>query len=517
MSQYRDIARLIARDPETLLTHPNGFGLVTASPMQRAICRIVAGKPLDELASLPELTIALGCAPQQLSGAAPKEIALLSGVRVGKSLITAALALYWTQVCDVSICGPGDHPRVSILSLDKDKAEVVLGHLVGRMKASKYLSALFVTEPSGDEVWVTHPTGLKIEIKVVAGARAGGSLTSRWMPGVIFDEFPRMIGGDEGIVNWTESRKACDQRILPGGGIANIGSPHAPYGPAYEMVITHFGKPTPDLVVLKSPAYDLNPVWWTPERVDKARENPDTFQTEVMGDFASPGEALVPSTWLERSRRHEPVDLPPEWGADYEAGMDPATRGNGWTLVVVTRKGNKRRVVLARQWIGSRSDPLSSRETLTQVRDLLQPYGVTTVWSDRYYIDALRDIALELGLTVIPTFWTDQERTAKYMALRTRFGEGAIELHPDPVLRADLQRLSRRVTQSGVTVTLPRSSDGRHCDYAPALLLAISRYLEDVKEKPAEEDAAVIEAKRQLARALKDEERSVRRPGRLWR
>jgi hypothetical protein len=304
---------------------------------------------------------------------------------------------------------------------------------------------------------------------------------------------------------------------LPGGGIINIGSPHAPFGPAYEMVTTYWGKPTHELVVLKGPAYDINPYWWTPERVEEARAKPETFQTECMGEFASQGEALIPSTWLERSRRHEPVDLPPEWGADYIAGMDPATRGNGWALVLVTRKGNKRRVVLARQWVGSRADPLSSRETLTQIRDLLEPYGVTTVWSDRYYADALTEIAAELGLTVVPTTWSEQERTTKYMALRTRFGEGAIELHPDPVLRADLQRLSRRVTQSGVTITLPRSSDGRHCDYAPALLLAIARYLDDVKEKPAEEDAAVTEAKRQLAKSLREAEASVRRPGRMWR
>lgn len=513
---FESCARDLCRDTEKLLTHPNGFGLTTASDMQRAICRIVDGKPLDALAHLPELHKALGVSPTVIEARPPKEFAFLSGVRVGKSLITSAVALHWTQVCDVSICGPGDQPRVSILSLDKDKAAVVLGHLVGRMKASKFLSSMLLNDPSGDEVWVKHPSGLPIEIKVVAGARAGGSLTSRWMAGVVFDEFPRMIGGDEGVVNWTESRSACDQRILPGGGIVDIGSPYAPFGPAYEMVMAHWGKPTNDLIVVKAPAYDINPFWWTPERVEEARKNPDAFVTDVEGEFSAGDEQLFPSTWLERSRRHEPHDLPPEAGADYAAAIDPATRGNGWTLVVATRKGKVRRIALARQWVGSRADPLSSRETLLQIRDLLTPYGLTTVWSDRYYADALREIAGEVGLTLIPTTYTAEEMTKKYLAFRHRLGEGYIEAHPDSTWRTDMQRVRKRVVQAGIQIVLPKTGDGRHCDYAPATILAAARYLDDVEKPPIEPDTA--EAYRlEVARMKRQAESEVRRPGRLWK
>lgn len=513
---FDSLARDLCRDTELLLTHERGFGLTTASPMQRAICRIIDGKPLGELSQLMELRKALGVDPAIIEPRAPKEFAFLSGVRVGKSLISSAVALHWTQVCDVSICGPGDQPRVSILSLDKDKADVVMGHLVGRMKASKYLSSMLISDPSGDEVWVKHPSGLPIEIKVVAGARAGGSLTSRWMAGVIFDEFPRMVGGDEGVVNWTESRNACEQRILPGGGIMDIGSPWAPFGPAYEMVMTSWGKPTTDLVVLKAPAYDINPFWYTPERIEDAKRKPETYITEVEGEFSSGDEQLFPSTWLERSRRAEPHDLPPEHGADYAAAIDPATRGNGWTLVVCTRKGKVRRIAVARQWVGSRADPLSSRETLVQIHELLAPYGLTTVWSDRYYADALREIAGEVGLTLIPTTYTAEEMTKKYLAFRHRLGEGFIEAHPDSVWRTDMQRVRKRVTQQGIQIVLPKTGDGRHCDYAPATILAAARYLDDVIQPPIEADSAEAYRK-EVARMKRQDEADIRRPGRLWK
>ncbi len=45
---------------ERLLTHPSAFGLLTASPLQRAICRIADGLPLGELAEHPDVMAAIG-------------------------------------------------------------------------------------------------------------------------------------------------------------------------------------------------------------------------------------------------------------------------------------------------------------------------------------------------------------------------------------------------------------------------------------------------------------------------
>ena len=36
--------------------------------------------------------------------------------------------------------------------------------------------------------------------------------------------------------------------------------------------------------------------------------------------------------------------------------------------------------------------------------------------------------------------------------------------------------MRRRVTQAGLTYVLPKTSDGRHADYVPALMLAVSRF-----------------------------------------
>lgn len=80
---------------EALLTDPKLFGLTTATPVQRAICRIADGEPLGELADDPVVMDAVGdCS--SIAGIRPREMAILSGIRVGKSLLSALLAIYWT-------------------------------------------------------------------------------------------------------------------------------------------------------------------------------------------------------------------------------------------------------------------------------------------------------------------------------------------------------------------------------------------------------------------------------------
>ncbi len=461
-----------------MLTDPAGFGLTTASPLQRAITRIADGRPVGVLGEDPTVVAALGgvLAVAQLPTVKPRELAILSGIRVGKSLMAGALAVHWSQICEVDNLGPGETPRVSIVSLTKDLADVVYGHVLGRLQSSPVLSRLVCGEPSSDSVMVRHPSGRPIEIKVVAGARAGSSLVARWSAGCIFDEFPRMISEADGVVNWEDSRNGVLLRLLPGAQLMHIGSPWAPSGPAYELVCEHWGHPTASMVVIKAPAPAMNPVYWTPDVVEQAKTEPDVYRTDVLAEFATAEEALFSVETLERAMRPE---AGPEPGHVYSAAMDPATRGNSWTIGFFTRTGRTKRMVCARQVTGSRAEPLSPRDVF---RDVIAPecrrYAVMSIETDQWYIDALQDIAREFGLSLTQTSLTDREKTERYMGVKARLELGEVELVPE--VRVDLMRLRKRVTQNGVSVILPATSDGRHCDHAPTVMLGIGRYLRDV-------------------------------------
>jgi len=318
-----------------------------------------------------------------------------------------------------------------------------------------------------------------------------------WLASAIFDEFPRMAGADDAIVNWQETSAAARGRILPGGLILNIGSPWAPEGPAYNQVSTYFGRPTDDIVVMRSDGASTNPIWWTAARVaEDERTNPN-HRTDCLAEFATPEEALFSSALIDDATRKGPERLPPAPGASYVAAMDPATRGNGWTLVLVTREADKLRVALAHEWVGSRDRPLDPGVVLDEVRDLLAPYGVTNIATDQHMGDALERLGRDRGLSLLQWTLTDAERTRRYLAMRTRFAMGHIELPSVEHLRTDLVRVRRRITQTGVSIVLPLTSDGRHCDYAPAMMLALAPYLDDMRPAPKPEDPEQVRMREQ--------------------
>lgn len=451
---------------EWKLTSPKGFALLTASHLQRQICQLLDGLLVDEIPN-----IGASCV-----GVKPREVAVVAGVRGGKSLIAAAAILHWSQVVDCSMLGPGDIPRIPILSVKKDEAHVIFQHLLGRLRESAVFREVLIGEPKAEQCMLRHPSGRPIEVKIVAGARSGASLTARWMAGCVFDEFPRMHGSSDGsVINWDDSRGVVQHRLLPGAQALHIGSPWAPFGPAYEMVKRCFGHPSEEIVVVRAPSYELNQEWWTPERVERAKSLP-TYRTDVLAEFASPEEMFFPMELLQRCTRTERL---PEHGHEYVAMMDPATRGNGWTLLIGTREGKVRKVVRAKEWRGTETEPLSSRKVLAEIAEICAPYKITRIHSDQYMGDALADIAREFGLNVIQWRPSEGERVSYFMTLRRWMEESELEI-PEEIV-GDLVQVQKVPTTSGVSIRLPLTNDKRHCDYAPSLMLFAAQAVKDVR------------------------------------
>lgn len=505
------------RDLEDLLVSKNGFGLETATPCQRAICRIIDGKPLAELTAdktVRKLLALNGISPGFT--AKPKRIVLLAGIRTFKSLLGAAVALHASQTCDLGMLTSSEVPRYPIVSLKMDLAHVIFRHLVGALLSSSTLRTFVVGEPTADSIMLRHPSGRDCEVKIAAGARAGSSLVARWLFGVSFDEAARMVGASEGVVNLDDQRDAVQGRLLPGAQSLEISSPWAPVGPVYDAVTEYIGRPSRDLVVIKAKAHWLNPYWWTEERREELkRTNPTAYQTDVEAEFADVEETMFPDAILSASTRERPKELPFVEGHDYVAAMDPATRGNAWTLIVCDRVGAKKRVVIAKQWQGSPVDPLSPRQVVADVSKYLARYGLHWAYTDQWAGDALRDIASEKGLALVIEDWTAKTRTEAFQSLAVALADGQVELAPEPQLLKDLRLTKRRTTQVGTSIVLPKTSDGRHCDYSPALARALAHWLDEEREVEPERESQEWFAW-QEQKQIEAEEAELENKGREW-
>lgn len=462
------------------------------SPVQRAICRVLTGQPLGPLARHPDVLAALGgeSPVEALPSCAVDQILILAGIRCGKSLIAAMTAIRATQTCDVSRIGPGETPRVSVLSISKDLAQVTYSHVKGQIEADPTLRVLLIGEPGSDSLQLRHPSGRAIEICVVAGSKAAGSLVGRWMAGVIFDEAPRMDGSEDGaVVNLDDALTGIAGRMLPGAQVIMIGSPWAPFGPVYKIVEDHFRRPSKYRVVFRATANVMNPAYWTPERCEHLRiNNPDAYMTDVQGEFMAPEVGLFSPSELREVSREGHADLAPEPGHQYVASIDPATRKNSWTLAISTLCVVDGKPVwticLVREWIGSVAAPLSPRAVLGEIADILRPYRTNVVITDQYAADFIRDIGYSVGVFFHEVTLTGPVRWELFQSLRARVTDRSLSLPAHDLVHRDLANVRKKVTQAGAGIVLPQTGDGRHCDYAVAIALSLALPIPDPVEIP---------------------------------
>jgi len=184
--------------------------------------------------------------------------------------------------------------------------------------------------------------------------------------------------------------------------------------------------------------------------------------------------SLLSSKMLDKCIRPT-LDVPPEPRHVYTAAIDPATRGNAWTLVVACLSdGGLRRVVMVRDWTGTKGVPLSPGDVFRQIVELIEPYGLKYVHSDQFAEDAMRELAKPHGLQLlVDKPWSQSVKADAYDTLRSLMQSGKVELPNDPVLRNDMLGVRVKLTRAGTTYELA-SQGTRHSDYAPAVAMAVS-------------------------------------------
>jgi hypothetical protein len=236
-----------------------------------------------------------------------------------------------------------------------------------------------------------------------------------------------------------------------------------------------------------APTWEANP---TITEADTRELEPDeaTRQREYG---AVPAEGSVESIYapvvLDGASRKGALALAARPGWSYVAAIDPATRGNAWTLVVATVDERGRRiVVLVHEWRGSKSKPVRSdlafREmagyddpTGRHVPGLLEPYGVKRIWTDAWAFDPLNDHARKAGLILMMHSLTAEAKLLLHEGIARDMAVGLVELPPHADLRADLLSVHRVVTPNGRRLVLVVTPDGRHSDFAPSAGLALTQ------------------------------------------
>lgn len=497
---------------EALVTHPDAFALTTATPLQRAICRCLDGVALGELAFDPDVQWAfssttgdeaLAIIAKLPVGELPAEVVLCAAVRCAKTLISSALAFKACLTVDLSLTRPNEEVRYSIAATDIDKARMAISHLEGTIPYAPLLRPFFLHKITGG-LMIRHPSGRPIEIKVIVAGRGGAGVISRWSAGLTADEAARMQGQGK-VVNLPDLLKAAHGRILPGGQIFMPGSPWAPTGPIFDAVQDQWGKPSSGRVVIRGRGPMMHPALWTPAYRKKLLGLPNgelIVQTECDAEFGSPETYFFTSenirhaidAWRDRfggGPDAAGVAMPlsmkvpynPDW--DYAAWMDPATRGNAWTAVIVGRKSgeteaeNEYVVAYACEWRGTKSNPMRGKKVFEELAPVLEEYGLTSITSDGWSVDLIAEVAADASPPILVELDDGNQETKdkRYIDFREAVisEPPRIAIPPIPQLRGDLLAIQRVLTPNGMRFPLPTTGDGRHADYAPSTVGAFAK------------------------------------------
>jgi hypothetical protein len=463
---------------ETVLTHEDMFGLTTATPVQRAICRALDGLPFEELWDDPDVREAFGDVQPVRTA---KIVMILAGIRSGKSKIAAARLVQSSQNVDLSHVSIGDQVLSPCLSVDKQAAEKVFDHAIETIRHKPALKALLIGEPQAESFVLRHPSGRPIKVQVSALAKHGSTLVGAWLAGLVLDEAPRIASQEEGVRNIQDSIAATRGRVLPGATTMLIGSPWAPFGYCFELWTKYFGVQSDQFLVVCAAGPKMNPGHWTPEHCEEVRlEDPASYEANVNARFTDQQSSMFSADVIDMRTRLLPETLEPDPKHTYAAAMDPATRSNFWTLSIVTRglcdDGKMRdRVVLTKVWKRTSKEHLDASSIFAEMKPILDRYRIRFVTTDQWGMDLLSVIARQYEITLIEEIITAQKKSQMYERMRLRLAEDQIELAPDSRLREELLRVRKTATRTGYGVDSPILADGSHGDLASAVVLSLNQ------------------------------------------
>ena len=104
---------------------------------------------------------------------------------------------------------------------------------------------------------------------------------------------------------------------------------------------------------------------------------------------------------------------------------------------------------------------------------MLAPYGVSTLNCDAYGTDFIVANAKSVGFRLNQHTLTPQQKLDAARAVGSLLRQSRLELAPLPELLRDLKAVRRKSTAGAVSIHLPTTSDGRHCDWWPTVSLGV--------------------------------------------
>ena len=382
-------------------------------------------------------------------------IAVLAlGRRSGKSLLTSVLAIYCGLVLDsVFRCYLRPSEKFYIVSVanSQDQAKIILENI-----RSMILGSVFKAE-------IVRETAELIELRngcvfkcMPASGRSGRGLA---IPVLLMDELAFAIDTD-GSTGGSAIYKALSPSVAQFGNdgfIVALSSPHIEQGIFYDLYKQAIESNDPKLRAYNEPTWVMNPSISLEYLLSEKERDPEMFNVEFGGKFASNMSALIDSGLIEASiRQDKSKDAYPaskRLFGSYTLCLDPA-KGNRDDYVAYlghyedgVYRGDMIKKFDATRIIDGKPQ-VDIEEVERWIMEIHNAYGLAVVVLDQYNSAATIQ-RLESKINIRELTWTVPSKTAAFSKLRQHFTSGRIEIPNHPKLVSQLKNMTVRYTKNG--------------------------------------------------------------------
>jgi hypothetical protein len=431
-----------------------------------AVLKAADGLPLDRAERRAFAAVAGSRKPPKQK---VRELWAIVGRRAGKSRIAAALAVFQALFVDhAGKLAPGETGFVLCLAASKAQAQVVFSYCLGFIEASPLLAKHLVAATQ-DEIRLAG--GIVIAVM----PNNFRTLRGRTLLACIFDECAFWQDESSALPDVETHRAVTPALATTKGPLIGISSPYRQIGLLHSRHRDHFGKDTPDILVVQGATRQFNPTIDS-ALIERAREDdPVAAAAEWDGMFRMDIAQFLDDASIDAAiDRDRPLELPPRLGVKYVAFVDAsAGRHDAFTLCI----GHKDDDRFVADVIRGRKPPFDPKTVAADYARLAKDYRCSGVTGDAYAGEWTAAAFRDAGISYRPA---DMPRSGLYLESLPHFMRGAVSIPDLPILIRELRLLERRTSRSGKD-SVDHGTGGSD-DYANALAGAMRLTMKPVIE-----------------------------------
>lgn len=416
---------------------------------------------------------------EEIDPTARRILCLRLGRNSGKTLLSAAYALFVMCTDDVSACGPGDVPRALTIAPTKKLAGLAVRAGLELARRSPRLRKR-ITKEGAEGFYLRRPGDNRtVAFEAEAASRGGASGRGGSILVALLDESEFFLSdpGGKYTIN--------DRDVY--GGIAPrarrsifISTPWPVPNLTADLIAANFGNPTTALAA-KAPTLlmrDDDEEIAAVVEAERRRDPVEAAREFDVDDQAMDGAGLFfdPNAIAEAVREGRPITIAAPEGARIGAGVDLSATRDPSALAIVGAHGPRTRPVTTvldlLELRPQRGEALKMSETIRTFAASLARYGHKSFMADGWGREAAREWAGDHGLKIVHAPEGRDGKVTTYTVLQTLLNEGRIQLPPHQRLIAQLRSVTSRPAPGGsIQISSPRRM-GAHGDIVSALVLS---------------------------------------------